>query len=301
MKRRLLVFLLSLWAIATLTFLLMRAIPGDPLAAEQAMPEAVMESLRSHYHLDEPLITQYFRYMGGLLKGDLGPSFTYKEQTVAQIIARGFPISALLGAEALLIALGSGILLGAIGAFYRGQWRGRLAMGAALLCICLPSFLLAALLQFILAVKLPLLPVARWGGFSHTLLPALALAALPMGFIARLVRTSLLEELPKEYLLLCRAKGLSEGVILWRHCLRGALLPLVSYLGPLIANISVGSFAVEKIFAIPGMGQWFVHAIYHRDYSLIMGLSLFYGVLLLVAIFFVDLAYRWLDPRISYG
>lgn len=299
MIQRLLFLLISLWSIATLTFILMRAIPGDPLSQEQAMPKEVMEALRHHYHLDRPLLHQYMHYMKGLLHGDLGSSYTYKGQSINEIIGRGFPISALLGFEALCIALGSGVALGTIGALHRNNWRGAVAMTSALLAICLPSFLLASLTQLLFAIEIPLLPVARWGTFSHTLLPAFALAALPAGFIARLTRASLLDELHKEYLSTARAKGLGERATLYRHALRNATLPLLSYLGPLIANILVGSFAVEKIFGIPGMGQWFVNAIHHRDYSLIMGLSLFYGVLLSATIFLVDFAYRWLDPRIA--
>lgn len=297
--RRFTTLLLALWVIATLTFFLIHAIPGDPLAQEQSLPKEVVNALRRHYHLDQPLWNQYLHYIKSTALGDFGPSYTYKGQSVNEIIARSFPVSALLGAEALLLAMGFGIALGTIAAAKHGGWQEGIANTFALSCMALPSFLLAALLQYLFAARLHLLPVARWESFAHSILPAIALAALPTGFIARLTRSSMIEVMRCDYLKLARAKGLGEAQVMVRHALRNGLLPLLGYLGPLTANILVGSFVIEKIFGIPGLGQWFVNSISNRDYTVIMGLTLFYSALLLGAVFLADLLHCRLDPRVK--
>ena len=297
--KRLAILLLSLLLVATLTFFLMHAIPGDPFTQEKAIPQEILQAMQKHYGLDKPLVVQYFDYMQGLCKLDLGPSFKYQGRTVNEIIGEGFPVSLCLGLEALFISLFLGILFGSLSACRQGKWQDRTTMCIAIFGLSIPSFLLATFLQYLLAMKLDLFPVARWGTFHQSILPALSLAALPTAFIARLLRTSMIEVLHQDYIQTAQSKGLSPTWILFKHVLRNALLPVASYLGPLTASILTGSFAVEKIFGIPGLGQWFVLSITNRDYTVIMGTTLFYSVLLMISVFLVDLAYCWIDPRIK--
>jgi oligopeptide transport system permease protein len=289
---------LSLFLIMTLTFVLMKAIPGDPFGEEQGLPKEVHEALRQHYGLDLPWHQQYGRYLVSLLQGDLGPSFKYKNRTVNAIIKEGFPVSAMLGMQAFLVALTSGLLLGAYSALNAHRWQDHLLLLFTTIGISVPSFILATLLQYLLAFKFGWLPLARWGSWSQTLLPTLALAALPTAFITRLVRANLLQILQEDFIKTAKAKGLSPIVIIWRHALRNALLPVCAYLGQLLSNILFGSFIVEKIFSIPGLGQWFVNSVSARDYPVIMGLTLFYSTILMSCIFLVDYLYGILDPRI---
>lgn len=295
------ILLLSLFVVVTLTFFLMHAIPGDPFVQEQAIPEEILKAMRNHYGLDEPLSVQYGRYLKGLLCGDLGPSFKYPGRMVSDIIKEGFPVSLLLGTEALLIAIIFGISMGAIASFKYLRWQDHLTMAFAVIGISVPSFILATFLQYIFSMKMDLLPIARWGSFSQTILPAFSLAALPMAFIARLTRAGMVEVMQQDYIQTARAKGLSSFHILIRHILRNALLPVVTYLGPLTAAILTGSFAVEKIFGIPGLGQWFVMCISNRDYTVIMGTTIFYSALLMLTVFLVDILYCFIDPRIKMG
>lgn len=298
MIRKFALLLASLFFIATLTFFLMHAIPGDPFAQEQAIPQEILAALQHHYGLDKPLFMQYLNYLRGLFCFDLGPSFKFEGRSVNAIIADGFPISALLGAEALGLALGGGVFLGSVAALFHRRWPDACAMGWAVLCLSTPSFVIATVLQYFLAMRLDLFPIARWGSFEHTVLPALALSATPMAFIARLTRTSMLDVLSQGFIQTARAKGLSMRRILIHHVLRNAILPVVTYLGPLSASILTGSFAIEKIFGIPGLGQWFVSSITNRDYTVIMGTTLFYSAILLGGSFCVDLLYPLVDPRL---
>ncbi len=299
--KRLFSNLLALWIIVSLTFFLMKAVPGDPFTQEKALPAEVLASLYEHYKLNDPWYKQYTHYLLSIAKWDLGPSFKYRGRTVNEIIRSGFPISALLGLEALAIALTFGITLGTLAALRQNQWQDFAAMAVAVLGISLPSFILAAFLQYVFAIKLDLFPVARWGTFQQSILPALSLAALPTAFIARLTRASMIEVLSSDYIETARAKGLSEWMVLTKHAMRNALLPVLTYLGPLIATILTGSFIIEKIFGIPGLGSWFINSISSRDYTVIMGITVFFSVILLGAIFLVDLAYGWLDPRMGVG
>lgn len=299
MKSNLISRALSLFVIVTLTFLLMKALPGDPFNEEQALPEEIHKALLSHYGLDQPWHIQYGNYLISLAKWDLGPSFRYKDLTVNQIIAKGFPVSAVLGLTALAIALCTGLLAGTIAALWHRHWQDNVALLIVTLGISMPSFILATVLQYAVGLKLGWLPIARWGSLSHLILPALSLAALPAAFITRMVRSNMIEVMQQEYIKTARAKGVPEWQVIARHGLGNALLPVLSYLGPLIANILVGSFIVEKIFAIPGLGHAFVNSVMNRDYTVIMGTTCFYSLILLVALFFVDMAYRWLDPRIK--
>lgn len=292
---RLCTSLLVLWIVATATFLLMHLLPGDPFTGERALPAATLERLHAHYHLDRPLVMQYCYYLQNLVKGDLGFSLKYPGRSVTSFIVQGFPLSALLGMLALLVALPCGILLGAWAAL---RPRSAFLNGFALLGLSLPNFMLAAGLQYLFAIRFPLLPLAQWGGPSHLILPILSLALLPTAFVARLMRTSALEVLQQDYVKSAYAKGLSTFALLRRHLLRNALLPIVTYLGTIAANVLTGSFLIEKLFAIPGLGQWFVQSIFDRDYPVIMGITLFYAALLLALFALLDLLYLCIDPRL---
>lgn len=292
------IILLSLTVVATLTFFMMHAVPGDPFLQETSIPQEILDALYRYYGLDEPLWKQYLSYMAGLLQGDLGPSFKFQGRSVNAIIKEGFPVSMMLGIEALIFSLISGVTLGSIAAAFHQKWQDRFVMLIAVLGVSVPSFILATFLQYILAMRLDLLPVARWGSFSQTILPMLSLAALPTAFIARLARSSLIEVSSQDFLMTAKAKGLGPLRIFYKHQLKNALLPVITYLGPLAAHILTGSFAVEKIFGIPGLGQWFVLSITNRDYTVIMGITIFYSFLLMLCVFFVDLIYLWIDPRI---
>ncbi len=295
------ILFLSLFVVATLTFFLMHAIPGDPFVQERAIPEEILKAMHQHYGLDQPLHIQYGRYIKGLLTLDFGPSFKYQGRTVNDIISEGFPLSLTLGLEALLIAVSGGITLGTIAALKHQRWQDHLSMIIGVIGISMPSFILATFLQYLFAMKLDLLPVARWGSISQSILPALSLAALPMAFIARLTRGNMVEVMQQDYIQTARSKGLSTLQIILKHVLRNALLPVVTYLGPLTAAVFTGSFAVEKIFGIPGLGQWFVLCITNRDYTVIMGTTVFYSALLMLSVFIVDILYCFIDPRIKMG
>ena len=293
--------ILALWMIITITFFLMKAIPGDPFTQEKALPQEILDSLYEHYKLNDPLFVQYGNYLLSIAKWDLGPSFKYKTRTVNDIIKSGFPISITLGLEAALIAVSMGILLGSIAACFRNKWQDYSSMLIAVIGISVPSFILAAFLQYLLSIKLDLFPVARWGSFRQSVLPALSLAALPMAFIARLTRANMVEVLSKDYIKLARSKGLGAKTVIIKHAMRNALLPVVTYLGMITVNILTGSFIIEKIFGIPGLGQWFINSVTNRDYTVIMGLTVFYSIILLTAIFLTDIMYGWIDPRIKLG
>ncbi|MEI6242199.1 MAG: ABC transporter permease [Chlamydiota bacterium] len=296
--RKILIFVFSLFFVTSLTFFLMKSIPGDPFLQEKFIPKEILDSLRAHYGLDQPLLIQYGKYMKGIVTWNLGPSFVYEGRTVNEIIGEGFPVSALLGLEALFLSLFFGILFGSIAAMKKGSKTDHFFSIFALIGISVPSFLLATLLQYLFALKLGLFPIARWGTFLHTVLPAFALAAMPTAFIAKLVRVNLIEVLQQDYIKMAYAKGLSSVQIVMRHALRNAMLPVLAYLGPLMAQILTGSFVVEKIFGIPGLGQWLILSISNRDYTLILGLTIFFSFLLMSIIFAIDLVYEWVDPRI---
>jgi len=293
------ILIFSLFLVITLTFFLMHAIPGDPFTQDKAVPEEIMKAMFRHYGLDKPLLVQYKNYLLGLLTGDLGPSFKYEGRTVIEIIKDGFPVSLWLGMEALAIALICGIASGAIAALKHLKWQDHLVMVIGVLGISVPSFIIATFLQYLFAMQLDLLPVARWGSFSQSILPSVSLALLPMAFIARLTRANMVEVMQQDYIQTARSKGLSTMAILIRHILRNALLPVITYLGPLTASILTGSFVVEKIFGIPGLGQWFVMSVTNRDYTVIMGTTVFYSALLMVSVFIVDILYCFIDPRIK--
>lgn len=291
----------SLFIVATMTFFLMQAAPGDPFMQEQAVPEEIMKSMYAHYGLDQPWYIQYVKYLKGLITWDLGPSFKYEGRTVNDIIREGFPVSLILGLEAITLSLFTGIILGTIAAIRRSRWQDHVAMIVAVIGISVPNFIMATFLQYLFAMKLDLFPVARWGGLSHTILPALSLAALPTAFIARLTRANMVEVLEQDYVQTALSKGLSTIQVVFKHVLKNSLLPVITYIGPLSSTILTGSFIVEKIFGIPGLGGWFVTSITNRDYTVIMGVTMFYSAILMLCVFLVDLLYTLLDPRIQIG
>ncbi|MEI8366175.1 MAG: ABC transporter permease [Parachlamydiaceae bacterium] len=276
----------------TLTFVLVKSIPGDPFQQEQALPENIYQALRSHYGLNDPLAIQYVRYLGQLAQLNFGPG-------VMEIILEGFPTSALLGGAALAIAIPIGVCLGILASVHQRRWQDTLIIILSSLGMSVPSFVAATILQYILGIKLGLLPIAQWGSLSHLIMPALSLAALPTAFIARMTRVKMIEEFKQGYVIAARAKGMRESTIIFRHVLRNTLIPLLSYLGPLTASVFTGSFIIEKIYGIPGLGYWFVTSIGNRDYPLIMGVTIFYCAFLLAMSFIVDTVSLVLDPRIA--
>lgn len=297
--QKIFVLCLSLWIVASGTFFLMHAIPGDPFIGDRVIPEEVLKALNAHFGLDQPLWKQYIKYFSGLFHGNLGPSIVYQGRSVNDFIAEGLPVSARLGLQALLLAVPAGIFLGVWAAMKRGFWQDRFAMVVSTIGVSVPSFVLSSLLQYIFCIKFKWLPVALWGDFEHTILPTIALAALPTAFIARLMRSNMVEVLEQDYIQTARAKGLPLFRISMRHGLKNAILPVVAYLGPVSAQILTGSFMIEKIFAIPGLGQWMIQSINGRDYPMIMGLTIFFSTFLMIAMFFIDILYTLLDPRIT--
>lgn len=289
----------TLLVIITLTFFLMHSIPGSPFNEERATSEAVQKNLESYYHLDEPLYVQYVLYLKSVATFDFGPSIKKSSQTVNEMLGRGFPVSFELGMVTLIVAIFSGILLGIIAALRHNGFIDYIAMTVAVLGISVPNFVMATLLIQQLAVTWEILPVATWTSPKHMILPTLALATGPMAIIARLTRASMLEVLTQDYIRTAKAKGLSPVKIVFKHALKNALLPVVTILGSLAASILTGTFVIEKIFAIPGMGKYFVESINQRDYPVIMGTTIFYSTVLIIMLFLVDLAYGILDPRIK--
>ncbi|WEZ07544.1 ABC transporter permease [Priestia flexa] len=297
--KRFISMIITLWVIVTLTFFLMNAIPGSPFNEERATSEAVQENLESYYHLNEPLIVQYFMYIKSIVTFDFGPSIKQPSQTVNDLLGRGFPVSFELGMVTLLVAVFSGIALGIVAALRRNGIVDYLAMTIAVMGISIPNFVMATLLIQKLAVDWAILPAATWTSPKHMILPTLALATGPMAIIARLTRASMIEVLTQDYIRTARAKGLSPYKIVFKHALRNALLPVVTVLGTIAASVLTGTFVIEQIFAIPGMGKYFVDSINTRDYPVIMGTTVFYSAILIFMLFLVDIAYGILDPRIK--
>ena len=299
LAKRLIGACIVLWAVITITFGLMHAIPGGPFTQEKKLPPAVMATVEARYHLDEPLWDQYVDYVRHAAVLDLGPSYKYPGKTVNDIIAETLPVSAELGLISLLLAIGAGILAGMAAAWYKNTWVDYGMMIGATLGVSVPSFILAAVLILLFAFTWPVLPAALWKGPAYVILPALALAAQPTAFIMRLTRSSLVDALGQDYIRTARSRGIGPWSLLYRHALRNALLPVVSYIGPLAAALMTGSFIVETIFAIPGLGRHFVTSIYNRDYTVILGITIFYSFLIMMMNLLVDIIYPLLDPRIT--
>ncbi|PAV31347.1 peptide ABC transporter permease [Virgibacillus profundi] len=297
--KRLLIMVVTLWIIITLTFVLMVSIPGSPFNSEKSSNEIVQANLERHYNLDEPYYVQYLLYIKSIVTFDFGPSIKQPNQSVNDLLARGFPISFELGIVTIIVAVFSGIILGILAALKHNGFIDYLMMGIAVLGISIPNFILATLLIQQLAVKFSIFPVATWSSPAHMVLPVLALATGPMAIIARLTRSTMLEVLTQDYIKMAKAKGLSPWKITIKHALRNALMPVVTIMGTLLAGILTGTFVIEQIFAIPGMGKYFVESINQRDYPVIMGTTVFYSAFLIFMLFLVDIAYGILDPRIK--
>lgn len=287
-----------LFIIVTLVFFLIRLAPGGPFDTEKSVPPEVLENLKSYYNLDLPLWRQYLMYLGQLAHGDLGPSFTNANFSVNELIALGFPVSLELGVYALAVALAIGLAAGVSASLKPNSARDYVPMSLAMAGICIPNFVLGPLLVLIFALWLGWLPAAGWDGPLHKILPAFTLGAAYAAYVARLTRGSMLEVLSQDFIRTARAKGLSETRVVLRHALRGGIQPVVSFLGPAAAGLLSGSFVIETIFQIPGLGRFFVQAAFNRDYTMILGTVLFYAFLILVFNLTVDLIEAFLDPRI---
>ena len=263
------------------------------------MPKVVYENLLKKYGLDKPLSEQYFIYLGKIVKGDFGDSMKSRVETVNDMIRRGFPVSAVIGAEALLIAIIFGPALGAIAALNQNRWPDYLSMIIAIIGISVPSFIMGTVFIQFLARNIEWLPIGGWGSFRHSILPSLALALMPLAQLARFMRSSMLEVMGQDYINTAKSKGISKATVVLRHAVRNAILPVVSVLGTVATNLLVGSFVIEKIFGIPGLGMFFIISINNRDYPLIMGTTIFYAIILIVMLLIVDIAYMFIDPRIK--
>ena len=299
--RRLLLLLPLLLVISFVSFMLVRAAPGGPFDRERkpASPD-IERQLQAKYHLDEPAWKQYLRFLLDLAHGDFGVSLQYRNHTVNDIIRQALPVSACLGLLSFGFALGVGLPLGCVSALRRGGWQDHVAGLFSILTICIPGFVIAPLLIMLLGIKWRLFPVALWGSPSQAVLPVIGLGLYFSGRIARLMREGLLNILPSEFIMAARAKGLTEGALLFKHALPLAILPVVWYSGPLLADLLTGSFVIETIFQIPGLGAFFVNGSLNRDYTLVVGLVIVYAALLVVMNLLVDVAYSLLDPRIRY-
>ena len=302
MKRlfaRLLEAVITLWLLATLCFVLLRAAPGGPFDTEKTAPLEVQAALAEQFRLDQPLIVQYGAWLADVARGDLGPSFQYPDYTVNQLIARALPVSLLNGGLALLLALAIGIPLGVYAALRAGQWMDRALMLLAGLGLAIPKFVAAPLLVLLFAVTLNWLPAGGWGEWQNIVLPVIALALPNLAYCARLTRASMLETLSADYLRAARARGFSESRLLFSHALKPALLPVVAWLSPALINVVTGSAVVEQVFGIPGMGRYFVQGALNRDYTLVLGVVLVVGALIVVINTLVDMLRAWLDPRLE--
>lgn len=289
--------LLSLWIVVTFTFILMNAVPGGPFTTAKMTPQ-VQAMLMRKYDLDKPLWEQYLTLLNNLAHFDLGVSLYERGRTVNSIIANCFPVSAMIGLEALTAAVTSGISLGIVAALYRGKRLDYVAIIIAIVGASVPNFVIAAVLQYVVGGMWRLLPIARWGGPETHVLPAIALGFGTVAAVCRLMRSSMLEVVNQDYVRTAKAKGLTPTQIAWRHMIRNAILPVVTVLGPTIAGITTGTLVVERMFAIPGLGRYYVESIYNRDYSVIMGTTVFYVAFLLLMTFLVDIVYGLIDPRI---
>ncbi len=298
--RRLLGAIPTLFLVIVLAFLLVHAAPGGPFDDERALPAEIEANIAAAYHLDEPLPVQFLRYLGGVVRGDFGPSYSYRDYTVSELIGRSFPVSVQLGLLAMLLAAVSGVSLGIIAALYRNSPLDRIVMGFAMTGISIPVFVIAPVLVLFLAVKLQWLP-ASWTGSEDSLrllLPVVSLALPQIAYVARLTRASLIDVLSSDFIRTARAQGLGTAAIVRYHALKPAMLPVLSYMGPAVAAVLTGSVVVEEIFGIPGLGQLFVRGSLNRDYTLVLGVVIFYATLIVLLNLVVDLLYGVIDPRI---
>ena len=300
--KRLLESIPTLLILITVSFVLMHAAPGSPFSAERNIPPEIMANIEAKYGLDQPLYIQYFNYLGDLLQGDLGPSFKYKDFTVNELVAESFPVSAEIGLWAFITAVVLGVLFGTIAALRQNTWMDYGVMSLAMTGVVIPSFVLAPLLILIFAVHYHWLPAGGWQGgqWMFLILPVIAMAAHSVSSIARIMRGSLIEVMHSNVIRTARAKGLPARYIIWRHALRPALLPVISYLGPAFVGIITGSVVIETIFGLPGIGQLFVNGSLNRDYSMVLGITVLIGALTIAFNAIVDILYAYIDPKIRY-
>ncbi len=297
--KRIALAIVTIWAVITITFFLMHSIPGNPFRSESKMPPQVYQNLLKKYGLDKPVSEQYVIYLKNLLKGDLGDSMKSRVETVNDMVKRGFPVSLEIGAQALLIAIVLGPALGSLAALYQNKFPDYLSMIVAIIGISVPSFIMGTILIQFVARNISFFPIGGWGTWRHSLLPSFALSLMPLATMARLMRSSMLEVLGQDYIKTAKSKGLKRSAVILKHAVRNAVLPIISILGTTISNLLVGSFVIEKIFGIPGLGRFFVQSISNRDYTLIMGTTIFYAIVLVTMLLIVDIAYMFIDPRIK--
>lgn len=299
---RLLGLIPTLLMLITIAFFLIRLAPGGPFDSEKILSPEIKANLELKYHLDEPLVKQYFRYLGQIITLDFGPSFQYKDWTVNELIARGFPVSLTIGGLAILLAFFLGTLIGIVAAMRQNTAVDYSLMGVAMLGISIPNFVVAPLLILLVAVYAGWLPAGGWDwSVQRMVLPVITLALPAIAYIARLTRGSMIEVLHSNYIRTARAKGLPEHLVIRRHALKPALLPVISFMGPATAGLITGSVVIERIYSIPGLGSYFVQGALNRDYTLVMGVVIFYGVIIILLNFIVDILYAWMNPRIRYN
>jgi oligopeptide transport system permease protein len=291
--------ILTIFLVATITFFLMYLVPGGPFLSEKAPSQATLDALNAKYGLDKPIIVQYKNYIVNIIKGDFGPSLKQRGRTVNDIISTGFPVSARLGGISILIALVIGIPMGCIAAMKRGKWLDNCIIILSSAGVAVPSFVISTVLMYLLSVKLNLLPTYGLTSFENYIMPLIALSFYPASYITRLMRSSMLDVMGQDYMRTARAKGLSQSVVLFKHALRNSISPVITYLGPLLAYTLTGSFVVEKIFTIPGIGREFISSTINRDYPMIMGLTVFLAALIIIMNMVVDIVNKYIDPRIQ--
>ncbi|MEG2200202.1 MAG: ABC transporter permease [Anaerovorax sp.] len=295
--KRLVISLITVWVLITAVFCLVRMMPGDPFANGKMTPE-IKANLTKYYGLDKPFIQQYTTYINNLLHGDLGYSMKYVNQSVNTIIANGFPNSFDLGMRSLVMAVSIGVVFGIIASLNRGKTLDYLCVIIAILGTSIPDFMMGALLQYFFGIKWGLLPVAQYKGFVYTIMPSIALGFYTLATVSRLMRASMLEVVQQDYIKTAKSKGISKFRITFKHQFRNAIMPIVTVMGPLVASVLTGTFVIEAIFAVPGIGKFYVQSIQNNDYSLILGITVFYGTFLIMANFLVDILYGVIDPRI---
>ncbi|MEO2239271.1 ABC transporter permease [Dorea sp. YH-dor226] len=298
--KRVVAAVLTLWALVTIVFFLVRLMPGDPFTSAK-LTEQVAENMRSYYGFDKPLLVQYFVYMGNLLCGNFGYSMKYTNKTVNYIIGQTFPFSADLGIRALVLAISVGLVLGIIAARNRGKKIDFFCVIVAVIGTSIPDFIMGAFLQYFFGIKWGLLPVAKYNGIEYTILPALALSFYTLASVSRIMRSSMLEVVQQDFIKTARSKGLSEMRITCKHQIRNAIMPVMTVLGPTVASVLTGTFVLESIFAIPGMGKYYVESVSVNDYSMVLGMTVFYGIFLVTANLIVDILYGVADPRVRIG
>lgn len=298
--KRIVTAVITLFIAATLTFFIMNLVPGDPFLTDKAPSEEAREALRAKYGLDQPLTVQYKNYMLNLLHGDFGVSYVQaKNKPIIDIIKQSFPVSAKVGGISILLAFVLGVPLGCISALRRNKWQDNIIRFISTLGVAMPGFVVATLMMLAFAVNLKWVPVSGLDKPSSYILPVIALALSPMSYIARLMRSSMLDALGQDYIRTVRAKGMTEFVTTFKHALRNSLIPVITYMGPMIANVLTGGFVVESIFNIPGLGRYFVKSIQSRDYTIIMGTTVFYAAFLIFCTLVCDIIYKVVDPRIK--